>query len=226
MKTAGADKTAIIIPAYNCAVALGQVLAGIRSIAGQVAVMVVDDGSTDETRYVPDEYDCRCIRHEKRKGKGAALRTALAWAASHEYEYAITMDADGQHAAADLPAFFAASGDLAIGKRSFTPGVMPCTRIFSNRISSFLLTKLTRTVIADSQCGYRKIRLDAIQGFKSATNGYQFETEMVLYVALARKGRIVNVPVRTIYEGQKSYIRHLPDMGEFIRAAITYSKYR
>jgi glycosyltransferase involved in cell wall biosynthesis len=215
------NNTAIIIPVYNCAGAIGPLLEKIRALSLPCGIIVVNDGSRDNTAGMVKQYPVTLLSHEKNLGKGAALQTGLLHARKQGCEFAVTLDGDGQHAPEDIPAFLACSADLVIGRRKFG-GAMPLSRVFSNTLSSFILSRAAGRRVPDSQCGFRKVRLSMLDGFSPSTAGYQYETEMILHVARVKKGAVGSVPVRTIYGREKSYIRHVPDTWAFLRAVWRY----
>jgi glycosyltransferase involved in cell wall biosynthesis len=217
------NKTAIIIPVYNCGQTIAPLIEQIMHLALPCDIVVVNDGSTDDTTEVLRRQPVRLISHVHNKGKGAALHSGITWAREKGYNFALTMDGDGQHDPKDIEKFLARKADLAIGRREFKIGKMPLTRIFSNSISSRILSRAAGKVIHDSQCGFRKVRLAALEGFSPRSRGYQYETEIILYIARVKRGRIVNVPVNTVYNRSKSYIRHIPDTWEFITAVWRYT---
>lgn len=217
-------RTILVIPAYNCAATIAGLIRRLKHFAPHCDILVINDGSTDRTASEAEGTGqaVKVISHLQRRGKGAALQTAMDWALVNGYGYAVTLDADGQHDPAEVLSFLNCNADLAVGQRSFKPGVMPLTRIFSNWLSSLLVSLIAGKRVFDSQCGYRKVRLSAVEGFMPGSRGYQYETEMLLYIIKVKKGTLANVPIRTIYQGEKSHIRHIPDTWEFIAAAWRY----
>lgn len=214
-------KTLILIPAYNAGSHLPGLLKEIRSVT-EMAVLVIDDGSRDNTSEAARANGAEVIRFDENRGKGAALDAGMDLAIQKGYEYVVTLDADGQHSPADLPRFFEFDADIVLGARDFTPGVMPFFRILSNSITSRILSWVTHRDIRDSQCGYRKIRLAFIQSFKARFTRYQYETELLLHVAGRRRGAVINVPIRTIYGDERSHIRHFRDTFQFVAAVLRY----
>jgi dolichol-phosphate mannosyltransferase len=130
------------------------------------------------------------------------------------------MDADGQHDPEAIPDFQNAartgSYDLIIGNRLNDLTEMPRSRRFSNVVSSKLLTLRTGMDLFDVQCGYRAIRADLLQQMKLRSRGYDIEVEMILR-AWRLQGRIGWVPVPTLYRGEPSFMRKLPETLRFLK---------
>jgi glycosyltransferase involved in cell wall biosynthesis len=214
-------KTIVIISAYNCGPGLAALVGRIRELT-DCPVLVVDDGSQTPLAGLLSGSGAEVLRHERNSGKGAALATGFNRALEREFEFAVTMDADGQHDPGDLPGFFLYDADLVQGARNFKPGVMPWARILSNTLTSFILSIVTGKKVKDSQCGYRKIRLALLYSFRPRLTGFQYETELLLHILKRRRGSIVHVPVKTIYGDEKSSIRHFRDTLQFVSTVGRY----
>ncbi|GAB4316648.1 MAG: glycosyltransferase family 2 protein [Candidatus Zixiibacteriota bacterium] len=210
----------IVIPAFNAAPAISSVIERIHRVADHAGVIVVDDGSTDDTLQIADRSGVRVIAHGTNRGKGAALRTGIAAALDSGADAIIQMDADGQHEADSIPEFIRAleggEGDIIIGARSFRRGVMPFHRRMSNTITSWMLSRLCGVHIPDSQSGYRILARRVAEEVKPRSNGFDFESE---YIILAtRLGfRIGSIPIATVYGAEDSSIRGWRDTFRFIR---------
>ena len=143
-----------LIPAWNEAPRIGPVLQGVLA---HLPVLVVDDGSTDETASVAEAAGAKVVRHAYNQGKGAALKTGFAWALERGYGAVLTLDADGQHDPADIPKFLEAhargAGELIIGRRNFR--VMPFPRPVTTPLGTWLLSRALGQPIYDNQSGYR-----------------------------------------------------------------------
>ncbi|MAE70349.1 MAG: glycosyl transferase family 2 [Gemmatimonadetes bacterium] len=202
-----------IIPAYQAAPTLARVAA-----ACPAPVLVVDDGSTDDTGAVARAAGCELISHPINRGKGAALRTAFAHAIAVGFDGVITLDADGQHDPAQIPLFHDAAAvgdyDLVVGERPRKG--MPAKRRTSNTLTSLILSWRTGQCIEDSQCGFRFIRGEILRAVELSTVEFQCESELL--IRAARAGfRIGSVPIRTIYAGERSHIRDVRDTWNFVR---------
>ncbi len=197
-------------------------LAGIAKHHSPDHVLVIDDGSTT-TDYA--ELRAAGWRVERRPhgGKGMALRAGFARACEKGYGWVVTMDADGQHAPDDLPAFFEAirSGrfDLIIGNRMGDPSTMPWLRRQTNQFSSWLLRRLTGAPVHDVQSGYRAIAREVLERVKLTTSHFDTEIEQIIR-AVQAGFRIGEVPIRTIYNDAPSAISKVRDFCRFWRVVI------
>ena len=193
-------KTLIIIPAFNCAGHLEKVLQELLKNPGP-DILVVDDGSSDNSSQIAGRYGIPFIRHEANRGKGVALKSGFRYAQEHQYESVITMDGDGQHPPALIPEFLSLHAhypDAAIlGMRKRTPS-MPFTRRLSNGISAFLISKRIRRKIYDAQCGFRLIPLKHLDTKLPQRSGFIFESELLIMLAL-RDVDFLFLPVPTLY---------------------------
>ena len=193
------------------------VVEGARRHVGKV--WVVDDGSSDRTREEAERAGAAVIRHEVNLGKGAALREGLAAAQAEGFQFAVTLDGDGQHDPADIPKLLAAAeggADLVIGNRMDSAGEMTAVRRFVNRWMSEQLEKRLGLACADSQCGFRAIRLEAWAGLTLRQNRFEVESEML--ASFARAGlKITFVPVRSLPARRKSRIHPVIDSIRWLR---------
>ena len=139
MKAKAGPSILALIPAWNEAPRVGAV---VRGAAVYLPVLVVDDGSEDETAQVAEAAGATVVRHSENRGKGVALMTGFAWAKERSYDAVLTLDADGQHDPEDIPklvaAYQAGAGDLIVGRRNFSQ--MPFPRFFTNPFGSWLLS--------------------------------------------------------------------------------------
>lgn len=211
----------VAIPAYNAGKTLDEVL---RQVCKQVAknrVIVVDDGSGDNTAACAERAGVILLRHTRNSGKGAALKTAFNHVLNETSAQAvITLDADGQHAPNEIPKLLQAgsqqASDLVVGTRSFALGVMPVLRILSNCITSKLISWKVKQPIHDSQSGYRLYSRRLLQNVKLYTNGYETESEILLQAGRV-KMRIAHVPIATIYNDEISHISGIRDVARFVK---------
>jgi len=215
----------LIIPAYNEARTIGQVVSEARKIVS--SVVVVDDGSRDDTAQIAEDSGALVLKHQVNSGKGAALRTGFQYALDHGYDAVITMDSDGQHDSSDIPAFLEAFNRKAgFGKRT-RPGVilgsrmqdiatMPAIRKFTNKFTSFVGSLLAHQELRDSQSGFRLISTDVLRAVELETSGYEMESELL--IKASRAGfRITSVPIKTIYGQEVSKINPTLDTYRFLR---------
>lgn len=208
-----------LIPAHDEGPRIGAVVA---AAVTHLPVLVVDDGSTDDTGVVAEAAGATVISQHPNQGKGAALRAGFVRALSHGFEGVVTLDGDGQHDPAELPRFVdaAASGsaELIVGKRDFAR--MPFTRRLANGLGTLLLSAAVGRWIPDNQSGYRLVGRRLMSAMlDSREDGFAFEVEMIA-VCLREDWPIRWIPVSTIYGDERSHIRPLRHLREFI--AVTW----
>ncbi|MCX6996109.1 MAG: glycosyltransferase family 2 protein [Kiritimatiellaeota bacterium] len=215
----------VIIPAFQEAAAIQGVVRAIR--AQGLAVVVVDDGSADATAAEAEKGGAIVLRHARNQGKGVALRTGFAYARQHGYAAVITLDGDGQHDPADLPALLAAyargGADVLVGNRMTDVARMPRIRRWTNRFMSWLLSRMMGQTVPDTQCGYRLFRCDVLPELPLTAERYAAESEILLEAA--RRGlRIGAVPVKTIYGGERSKVHPVSDTVRFLAMVWRYQR--
>lgn len=209
-----------LVPAHDEATRIGRVIEIARR---HVPVLVVDDGSADDTAAVADAAGARVVRQTPNQGKGAALRAGFAAALAEGSEAVITLDGDGQHDPAEIPAFLGAyarraiggaPSELIIGRRDFRR--MPPVRRVANWLGTVVLSAALGRWIADNQSGYRLIgRRLMTATLDSTEDGFAFEVEMIA-ICLREDWPIGWVPVRTIYGDETSHIRPMRHLREFL----------
>ncbi|HEX5590117.1 MAG TPA: glycosyltransferase family 2 protein [Candidatus Limnocylindrales bacterium] len=204
-----------LIPAHDEAPRIGAV---VRATLEHVPVLVVDDGSTDGTAEAAEAAGATVLRQVPNQGKGAALRAGFARAIADGVLAVVTLDGDGQHDPAELPGFIAAEqahpAELIVGRRDF--GRMPLVRRVSNGLGTVLLSAAVGRWIPDNQSGYRLVgrRLMAAM-LASREDGFAFEVEMIA-ICLREGWPIRWVPISTIYGDERSHIRPLRHLREFV----------
>lgn len=214
------QRVVALVPAHDEATRIRPVVEGARR---HVAVLVVDDGSSDDTAAVAEAAGAEVIRQSPNQGKGAALRAGFAAALEGGIEAVITLDGDGQHDPAEIPAFLGAyarravegqPSELIIGRRDFRR--MPPVRRLSNWLGTVALSGALGRWIADNQSGYRLIGRRLMRAMlESRDDGFAFEVEMIA-VCLREGWPIDWVPIRTIYGDETSHIRPLRHLREFL----------
>jgi glycosyltransferase involved in cell wall biosynthesis len=206
-----------VIPGYNEGPRIGEV---VRGAAAHLPVLVVDDGSRDETAGQARAAGATVIEQRPNQGKGAALRAGFRRALADGADAVLTLDADGQHDPAEIPAFLSAWAteprpDLVIGRRNFR--AMPPIRRLSNVLGGRAFSWAVGRPIPDNQSGYRLVSRRIMEAtLASAEGGFEFEVEMIT-TCIRMGGTIAWVPIRTIYAGQPSHIRPLAHLRSFIR---------
>ena len=206
-----------LIPGHNEGPRIGPV---VREAAAHLPVIVVDDGSTDDTAERAREAGATVVEQRPNQGKGAALRTGFRQALLSGADAVLTLDGDGQHDPTEIPLFLAVwasepKPDLVIGRRNFR--VMPPIRRLSNELGGRAFSWAVGRPIPDNQSGYRLIGrriMEATLG--SDEGGFEFEVEMIT-TCIRLGGTIAWVPIRTIYGGEPSHIRPFAHLRSFIR---------
>ena len=221
--TASKETVLAIIPAYSEGRFIGQV---VRQVLNSVRdVLVVDDGSPDNTAAEAAASGAKVIRHSTNLGKGAALKTGLDYALSVGAAYFLFLDGDGQHDPSEIPAFMDAinrtDADLVVGNRMGDLASMPLIRRWTNQFMSWQIGRICKIPIPDSQCGFRLARKELLPVLMGPSNRFEFESESIILAA--RQGfRLVFIPIRTIYTDQHSKIRPLRDTVRYLRLIRKY----
>ena len=192
------DKICILIPAYNAQETLGSVLKKIEPL--KMDTLVVNDGSSDETKRVALENGVHLLEHPLNLGKGAALQTGFQYILQKNYQVIITLDADGQHDPSEIPSllkiFESVKPDILIASRAAEFGKMTFLRRFWNRLGVKAVARLCHTDITDSQSGFRLIRTEVLKAVALSTS--RFETELELLIKACKKGfSVLSVPIIT-----------------------------
>ena len=191
-----AGSVAITIPAYQAAPSVADVVE--RSLRVLPAVLVVDDGSDDDTAGEARRAGAEVISFRANQGKGDALERAFGELFGRGFDAVITLDADGQHLPEEIPKLMRAAADgadLVLGTREHLFEQMSRLRRLSNRLSSRAISILAGRALGDIQTGFRWYtrRLVEATGFPE----HRFEAESAVVVRAARRGlSVVTVPVR------------------------------
>ena len=208
-----------LIPAHNESASISTIVA---AVLPYLPVLVVDDGSTDQTAALAESAGARVLRQTPNQGKGAALRAGFRLALQENVDAVLTLDADGQHDPSEIPLFLSAyreqQDDLVIGFRNFRQ--MPFSRRLANTLGEILFSWAMRRPILDNQSGYRLIRRPVMQScLDSREEGFEFEVEMIAN-CLHQDLKLAWVPIRTIYGEEKSHIQPLKHVFHFIRLVL------
>jgi len=203
--SANVVRVAIVIPAYNEASVIGGVIRSIKSKANpriKLDVVVVNDGSIDETARKATSAGAVVIDHILNSGAGGATSTGLRYAQLHNYDIVATMDADGQHSAKDVmngvEKLRSSKYDLLIGSRLIDSKGMSRTKVFGNKSLSFITFLLFGIRVTDSQSGMRIFSRSAIEKLRWKATGYEFCSEM-LWRASQLKLAVSEYPIEAIY---------------------------
>lgn len=207
-----------VIPAFNEASRIEPV---IRGASQYLPVLVVDDGSRDDTAGVAEKTGAMVLSLYPNQGKGAALRAGFRKALKDGFEAVITLDADGQHDPVEIPGFLQVyeeqQADLIIGKRNFKD--MPPIRRLANTLGETTFSWAIGQPVPDNQSGYRLLSRRLMLALAEGTEpGFEFELEMI--VVCVRNDFVMKwVPIRTIYAGESSHIDPVHHLTNFLRVA-------
>lgn len=219
-----AHRFAVVIPVYNHGITVKAVV--LKALKLGFPVIVVDDGSTDITPcQLRGLSGIRVITHEQNAGKGAALMTGFK-AAAEMADFAVTMDADGQHFPEDALAMIAA---VPKGKKPLVTGYrkqmenewVPWTSRMGRRFSNMWITASGGPAIRDSQSGFRIYPLPETLELKTQARRYQFEVE-VLVKAHRNKISVIEVPIHVAYPADR--VSHFRPFIDFLRNSATFSR--
>ena len=207
-----------LIPGYQEGPRIATVVDGARA---HLPVVVVDDGSTDDTAAQAEAAGAAVLRQVLNAGKGAALRAGFRYALEHGAAAVVTLDADGQHDPAEIPSFLAvfeaSRPELIVGRRDF--GSMPPVRRLSNTLGGWVISTAVGRHVPDNQSGYRLIGRRLMTALlDSDESGFEFEVEMIAR-CIALGLPMTDVPIRTIYGGEPSHIRPWRHFTEFVRVS-------
>jgi len=214
-------KTCVIIPTYNEAKEIARLVKEIRR--QNLDVIVVDDGSSDNTYQIAKDSGAVALRNQNNEGKGASLIKGFNYALTYDYDAVITMDGDGQHLPEDIPFFLRlaeySNSGIFIGNRMQRTKTMPRVRIITNRFMSWLISCIAKQKIPDTQCGFRLIKKDVLIKMNLVTRKYETESEIL--IKGARLGfKIESVPIRAVYMNEKSQINPFIDTLRFFSFII------
>lgn len=226
--TVGVEENEVcaVIPTYQNAKTLLQVVADVHRVVD--TVFVVDDGSNDGTAALLDkatgnERPEKVLTHPKNCGKGAALKTGLTYARQQGFRYAVTVDADGQHRADDIPALLKAVEEepdaLAIGSRGLQHENMPAKSTFANRFSNFWFALQTLQRLPDTQSGLRIYPLRRLHGLRWMSARYEAELTLLVFSAWAGV-KLLPVPVSVYYPPRDQRVTHFRPGRDFTRISV------
>ncbi len=215
----------VIIPCLNEAANIRSLILGVTRFLP--SVIVVDDGSSDETAKLATQAGAIVLQHERPRGKGAALARGWQHAQGLGFGWTLSMDGDGQHCPSDIPAFLGAAENsgaaLVVGNRMANPHGMPWLRRAVNRWMSRRLSRVASCPMPDTQCGFRLMNLDVWSKLNIRASHFEIESELLLTFAAAGQ-KIEFVPIKVIYGNEESKIRPLRDTWRWFRWLREYGK--
>jgi len=214
-------KWCVIIPTYNNEKTLDKVVSDVLLVCSDV--IIVNDGSTDKTSEILETYigNISILTHSRNKGKGKSLRNAFNFAINKGFEYAITIDSDGQHYPEDIRLFIDKielnPNSIIVGARDMTQDGVPKKSSFGNKFSNFWFWVETGISLTDTQTGFRLYPLNKMKGMRFVTNKFEFEIEVI--VRMAWKGvQVKEIPIRVKYD--ETRVSHFRPFKDFTRISI------
>lgn len=213
----------VLIPTYNNDQSLQEVIESVKTYAGQ-HLLIVNDGSTDSTAQILAQYpDILQLSYEPNAGKGIAMRRGFKFLLERDYDFAITLDSDGQHYAKDLTTFVDAlmkdKNTLYIGARNMGQENVPTKSSFGNKFSSFWLWVETGIRLSDTQSGYRLYPIRAISKLTFITRRYEFEVEVLARAAWAGLD-LKCLPIDVYYPPAEERVSHFRPFWDFFRISV------
>jgi len=222
------SQTVAVIPAYHDEKHIGDI---VRRTAQQLDhVLVIDDGSNDETAQRAREAGAEVIVHSQNRGKGEAIKTGLRHCLAREVTWLILLDSDGQHLPEEIERFLSAAASatqpmLFVGNRMDNASAMPFIRRVVNRYMSRRISHLCGQRIPDTQCGFRMLHQQLIPELLGGGDRFDYDTE-VLIIASRKRYRIEPVPITTVYSDQVSNIHPVRDAFRFFKLMRRYKASR
>jgi glycosyltransferase involved in cell wall biosynthesis len=217
-----AKRVCVLIPTYNNEQTLVRVIEDVLGYTQNI--IVVNDGSTDQTLELLREFkSIQLVSYSQNQGKGFALRQGFKRAVESGFEYAISIDSDGQHFADDLPAFLEKLEQhpkaIIIGARNMEQSSVPGKSSFGNKFSNFWFHVETGLKLDDTQSGYRLYPVLLLKDIKFITRKYEFEIEVL--VRAAWNGiEVLQVPVKVFYAEKEKRVSHFRPFRDFSRISI------
>ncbi len=217
----GGARACVIVPAFEAARCVAAVIDELaRTLpCDRGAIVVIDDGSTDDTADIAARAGAHVVRYAPNRGKGAALVRGLEEAAALGFYVALSVDADGQHPASSARQLLDASSDpedLVLGVRDLVRDGAPRKNQLSNGISNLFLSLFSGRRLADTQCGLRRYPVKETLALRARASGYAFEAEVLLR-AIARGVHVVELPVKVIYPDEAERVTHFDSVRDPMR---------
>ncbi len=199
------SETIALIPAYNERVTIGSIV--LEALDQVDKVVVIDDGSTDDTAHMARRAGAEVIRLEINGGKAAALREGFKFAVARGFDAGVILDADGQHNPQEIPRILEpvleGEADLTIGSRFLKDGYeAPLHRKFGQRLLNFISNLGMKKKLTDTQSGFRALSRKAMENMEFESRNYNIESDMI--VGLSERGlSIKEIPISVNYDVPK-----------------------
>jgi len=208
----------IMVPAYNAGKYLDELITRVTKAVPEAELLIIDDGSSDDTREVLESHSVTVLVNDPNRGKGYTLERGFRYGREQGYSHVITIDADLQHLPEELPGFIKIRKqyEVVIGTRDIDLKIMPFARWITNNLTSIIISIFAGRRVRDSQSGYRMYSTDLVGRFKTRSFRYDYESEQLLQTGLLG-ARVGEVAVTTVYEGSESSINPFRDTLRFIR---------
>lgn len=217
-------KVCVVIPTYNNAGTIVDVVRRVAAVTEHIVVVI--DGCTDDTRErlaALTDVSLQTVDYAENRGKGHALLMGFKHAINRGYEYAITIDSDGQHLPEDIPQFVEAMTEhpdaLIVGARNLQAENMPGGNTFANRFSNFWFKVQTGVSLPDTQTGYRLYPLRRLSGVHLITSRYEAELELLVFAAWAGV-TLIPIPVHVYYPPEGERVSHFRPLADFGRISL------
>jgi glycosyltransferase involved in cell wall biosynthesis len=212
----------IVVPAHNASAKIAALLRQLRPFRDRV--LVVDDGSVDNTRELAERLDFAVLFHSDNRGVGAAMKTALQYARDRSYQWIVSLDADGQHDPAELSTFLRATQayDLVIGSRfERSSDRVPDPKLAANLLAALIVNDVFGVRLADVACGYRAFAYaDWLLELPADDYGYVYQQ---LFHCITHDGRIGTVSVEAIYDVSGPVVTRASEVRAFLDAVLLYA---
>ncbi len=215
------DRVLVVVPVYNHGATLRGVVEDV--LARHPHVLVVNDGSTDIGPDILAGLAATMISHPDNRGKGAAIRTGTREARRRGMTHIVTIDADGQHDAADIPRFLDAIADdelaIVVGARNFDTANVPGSSRFGRKFSNFWLRVQTGVVLSDVQSGFRAYPLAVLDNLRFTEDRYSFEVEVLVRAAWAGF-RLRDMDISVYYPPPGERVSHFRAFMDNVRISL------
>jgi len=214
------NKIAILVPCFNEEDTISEVGSDLRK--SNYPYLIINDGSTDRTSKLLDINNLNHIDYYPNRGKGNAIKFGAGILIGQGFNYILIMDADGQHDIKDIYTFInyletRSMVKIIIGNRFWNPKRMSLIRKLTNKVMSWVVSRLAEVIIPDTQCGFRLIHKDIINKLITESDNFDYESEQL--IKAGREGyEIISIPITCIYKkGRESKMNPLRDTIRFFK---------